>query len=387
MPKQKLKIMLALSGGVDSSVAAKILKDQGHEVVAVFLKFWHEKNEQLKTENRCCSLESYMDAKKVAEQIGLPLYTLNYTDIFKNQVADYFLAGYANNQTPSPCLVCNKKIKLGQLIQYAKNLGFDYVATGHYARLKKVKKAIQLISARDKQKDQAYFLSLLNQEELAHLLFPLGNYNKTQVRSLAKKWQLPVAEKKESQEVCFIDGPLKDFLSRNITLASGLIKNTQGKILGNHHGLALYTLGQRQGINLGGNGPYYVLKKDALKNELLVTNDKNDPLLFSKTALVKNINWLNGQEPKMPLKCLARHRYQSNLEAVSVLPFIIPDHLAENRSSVEKIQNNYVVNFKNPVRAVTPGQFIVFYKPLNFLAKHFNLYQVIGAGEIVDEIK
>lgn len=385
------KILVAMSGGVDSTVAAKILKDQGHEVVGVFLKFWHE-DEQTKSANECCSPQSFLDAKRVSDKINIPLYILNYSDIFKDEVVDYFLDSYNSNKTPSPCLICNKKVKLGQLINYAKNLGFDYVATGHYARTKirsrtlgtkSEKKEVKLITAKDIRKDQAYFLSLLNQDQLKHLLFPLGDYTKTEVRTLAKKWHLPVATKKESQEVCFIDGSVKYFLSRNLTLSSGLIKNIQGEILGTHQGLALYTLGQRQGINLGGNGPYYVVKKDSLNNDLIVTNDKNDPALLTKTAIIKNINWLSGHEPKLPMKCLAQHRYQTKLEVVSVLPFVISDRLVPQFcGSGSGIKNSYVINFKNPVRAVTPGQFIVFYKPCGILAKLKNNYEVIGAGEI-----
>lgn len=384
--------MVAMSGGVDSSVAAKILKDQGHEVVGVFLKFWHE-DEQTKSENKCCSLESFLDAKRVCAKINIPLYTLNYTDIFKKEVVDYFLNNYNSNNTPSPCLVCNKKVKLGQLINYVKNLGFDYVASGHYARTKILsralgtkseKKEVKLITAKDIKKDQAYFLSLLTQKQLQHLLFPLGNYKKTQVRALAKKWQLPVAEKKESQEVCFIHSSVQDFLTKNLTLKPGHIKNFEDKIIGAHQGLALYTLGQRQGINIGGTGPYYVLKKDSLNNDLIVTNNKNDPALFSKTAIIKNINWLSGHEPKLPLKCLARHRYQTKLEPCLV-SLSSPRKRGPQPCSPEHIQNNpstYIITFKNPVRAITPGQFIVLYKPCGILAKLKNSYEVIGAGEI-----
>ncbi|HPA25486.1 MAG TPA: tRNA 2-thiouridine(34) synthase MnmA [bacterium] len=377
------KILVAMSGGVDSTVAAKILKDQGHEVVGVFLKFWHE-DEQTKSANECCSPQSFLDAKRVCAKINIPLYTLNYNDIFKNEVVDYFLDSYNSNKTPSPCLICNKKVKLGQLINYAKNLGFDYVASGHYARLKSTNKTIKLITAKDIKKNQAYFLSLLTQEELPYLLFPLGNYTKNQVRQMAKKWQLDVTEKKESQEVCFIHSSTKEFLQKNLKLKSGLIKNLQSEILGQHQGLGLYTLGQRQGINIGGRGPYYVLKKDSLNNDLIVTNDKNDPALFSKTATIKNINWLSGHEPKLPLKCLARHRYQTKLERVCIVPIVIPAELkVATTASFNGIQKkNYKITFKNPVRAITPGQFIVLYKPCGILAKLKNNYEVVGAGEI-----
>ncbi len=230
-----------MSGGVDSSVAAKILKDQGHEVVGIFLHFWKEENKNIPLdtrptgrlqsfgreggrgdfENKCCSTEALLDARRVANKIGIPLYTLNFAGVFKKQVVDNFLDEYKKGRTPNPCVRCNKSVKLGYLIKQAKKLGFNYVATGHYAVVKKTKNQenkktkYKLYKAKDREKDQSYFLYTFNQGELKHLLFPLGKYTKKQVRGLAKKFKLPVAEKPESQEICFIQGKNhNEFLKR-----------------------------------------------------------------------------------------------------------------------------------------------------------------------------
>ncbi|PIT89795.1 tRNA 2-thiouridine(34) synthase MnmA [Candidatus Kuenenbacteria bacterium CG10_big_fil_rev_8_21_14_0_10_36_11] len=367
------KILMAMSGGIDSSVAANILKNQGHNVIGIFLKFWHENNPAYPAaENKCCSEQSFLDAKSVCQKIGIPLYSLNYEKNFKQEIVDYFLKSYEAGETPNPCIICNKKIKLGLLIKYARELGFDLVATGHYAKTslainKKQKtehahQTIKLLTTKDKKKDQSYFLYALNQNELPHLMFPLANYIKEEVRQLAKKWQLPVIEKKESQEVCFISDATKNFLKRNLKLKTGFIKTTDGKIIGEHGGLPLYTIGQRQGININ-NGPYYVIKKDLAKNELIVTDDKNDAKLLNKTAVIKNVNWISGIKPLLPLKCFGRHRYRAKLERVVV---------------TKQNTGEYLVTFKNPVRALTPGQSIVFYQPLR---KFFNKdYEILGGG-------
>jgi len=349
MKNQAKKILMAMSGGVDSSVATAILKKQGHNVVGVFLKFWQENNSLCKiSENKCCSEKSFLDAKKVCQKIGIPFYVLNYEKEFKQEVVDYFLNSYKSGNTPNPCIVCNKKIKLGLLIKYVQNLGFDALSTGHYARIKlTTNNELKLLTARDKNKDQSYFLYTLDQDELRYLIFPLGNYTKNQVRKLAKKWQLPIAEKRESQEVCFVGDSTKNFLKRNLDLEKGFIKTIDGKIIGEHGGLPLYTFGQRQGINIGGKGPYYVIKKDFKDNKLIVSNNKNDPGLFSKTALMTNVNWISDIEPDLPLKCFARHRYGAKLEPVTI-------------TEQKRPKKEYLANFKDPVRNIRRRQSIVF---------------------------
>jgi len=339
--KKKLKIAVAMSGGVDSSVAAKLLKNQGHKVAGFFLHFWKEAG--VGPENKCCSAEALSDARRVAVKIGVPLYTLNFSHRFKEQVVDNFLREYAAGRTPNPCVRCNKLIKLGHLIKQAKKLGFDYLASGHYVK----KIGNKLYQAKDKAKDQSYFLYTFSQSELKHLLFPLGGYTKEQVRSLAKKFKLPVAGKKESQEICFIPGKShNEFLRRHLKLKPGKIKTLGGKIIGTHQGLPLYTVGQRKGIEIGGSGPYYAAKSDYKKNILYVVNDGQDKNIFKNKLTVKNVNWLSGASPKS-LNCQAVIRYR---------------HPAVKCSLKKTGKTGYAVVFKEPQRAVTPGQSAVFYR-------------------------
>jgi len=375
--KQKLKIAVAMSGGVDSSVAAKLLKDQGHEVVGIFLHFWKEsKNIPLDKggkgdyENKCCSAQALLDARRVADKIGIPLYTLNFAKIFKKQVVDNFLSEYSRGKTPNSCVRCNKLVKLGFLIKQAKKLGFDYVATGHYARVKKTKKQenkkteliYKLLKARDENKDQSYFLYTFSQDELKHLLFPLGNFIKPQVRQLAKKFKLPTAEKAESQEVCFIpDKDHNEFLKRHLKLKPGktlsLLRRGEGEVLGRHDGLPLYTIGQRKGIKIGGTGPYYAAKMDYKKNILYVVNKSDDPLLYKNELLAKNVSWISDAAPKLPLKCQAVIRYH-HTPAECIITKIKPSTIHGKVLG----ENNFKIKFLKPQRAITPGQSVVFYR-------------------------
>lgn len=361
--KNKHKIAVAMSGGVDSSVAAKLLKDQGYEVAGIFLHFWKEEGIAGNFENKCCSAEALLDARRVADKIGIPLYTLNLAEIFKKRVVDNFLDEYANGRTPNPCVICNKRVKLGYLIKQAKKLGFDYVASGHYALIKKSrnqenkKTKYQLFKAKDKSKDQSYFLYTFSQAELKHLIFPLGGYTKVQVRRLAKKFKLPVAEKPESQEICFIpEKSHNEFLKRHLKLRPGLIKllATQPPfergarvVIGQHAGLPLYTIGQRKGINIGGTGPYYAAKMDYQTNNLYVVNSYDNKILYGHKLIAKNVNWLSGLRPKLPLKCQAVIRYR---------------HRPVKCIITKTSKNKFKVKFAQPRRAVTPGQSAVFYK-------------------------
>lgn len=325
-----------MSGGVDSSVAAALLKAQGFEVVGVFMKFWKE----VEGKNRCCSLEAAEKAKQVAQILGIPFYIFNFAKEFKKVVVDSFLKNYQLGLTPNPCVVCNKEIKLGLLLKRAKALGFDYVATGHYAK----KRGRKLYQSRNKEKDQSYFLWKLNQEQLKHLLFPLGDYAKKEVRQMAKELKLPVFDAPESQEICFVEKETNEFLKRHLKLKPGKIADTQGNILGNHQGLPLYTLGQRKGIGLS-NGPYWVSDKDARKNVLIVTKQEKD--LLQKKLIFQEVNWLAGQEPKLPVVLLAKIRSRSSMAKCQV-------------SSLGK--GKYEAVFKTPQKAITPGQSVVFYK-------------------------
>ena len=346
------KVVIAMSGGVDSSVAAKLLVDQGYEVVGIFLHFWTSDILDVtlaKRENKCCSTKALMDARRICTQIGIKLYTLNFKDVFKREIVDNFLNEYSEGRTPNPCVRCNKFVKLGLLIQKAQELGFEYVATGHYVISQKSKvksqKYVSLVRAKDMAKDQSYFLYALTQEQLSHLIFPLGSYSKEDVRKMARKFRLPVADKSESQEICFIPGKShNDFLKKYLKLKKGSIKTIDGLVVGEHQGLPLYTIGQRKGIEIGGIGPFYAAKMDCKKNVLYVVQDKDDPVLYSDVLTVKNANWIKiGLN--FPLKCEAVIRYHA--KAVSC--------------EVDKEKNNFVVRFIKPVRAITPGQSVVFY--------------------------
>lgn len=344
---KKKKVLVALSGGVDSAVAAKMLVNEGYQVTGVFLHFWKDDSQPMAA-NKCCSLEALNDAKKVANQIGIELYTLDFRSAFKLAVVDDFLSQYQKGKTPNPCVLCNKKVKIGKLLQYALSMGFDYVATGHYLKIKKVGRSYKLYRAKDKNKDQSYFLYTFEQQQLAHLLFPLANYTKPQVRVWAKKWRLPVAEKSESQEICFIPGKHhNDFLKKYLSLAPGDIKLLDGTTIGRHQGLSLYTIGQRRGIEIGGTGPYYAAQFDWKNNILYVVKDFSDPLLYGPKLWAKKVNWLSGKEPKLPFSCQAVIRYR---------------HEAVKCVIMKKSAKGYEVIFKQPQRAITPGQSIVFYQ-------------------------
>lgn len=346
--KKPIKVLVAVSGGVDSAVAVKILSDQGYQVSGIFLNFWRETGEK-ENENKCCSFQAQMDAKNVCLALGVPFYTFDFSKKFKEAVVDNFLDEYSIGNTPNPCVVCNKKIKIGGLIKYAQSLGFDYVATGHYARVEKDEKEIKMFRGLDKKKDQSYFLYSLNKKELSKLLLPLGSLKKPEVRKIAKRAGLLVASKGDSQEICFIPGKRhNDFLKKHLKLKSGDIKLlSSGEIIGQHQGLALYTIGQRRGIEIGGNGPYYVAKFDYQKNILNVVKNFNDPVLYCGEMKVKNINWLNQDKLKFPIKIEVVIRYRHKAVKCSV--------------SYDKKNNIAEVNFFRKQRAITPGQSAVFY--------------------------
>lgn len=350
MKKNKpLKILVAMSGGVDSSVSAQLLKNQGYDVSGVFLNFWKDESDPEKKENKCCSLESLLDAKRVAAQIGIPFFTLDFAQEFKKAVVDYFLSEYEAGRTPNPCIVCNKQIKIGLLLKKAKVMGFDGVASGHY--LKRVDKngESRIYRAKDANKDQSYFLYTFSQKEIQRLYFPLGKYTKPEVREIAAKHNLPTASKAESQDICFLSGAHSLFLKRHLKLTSGPIKHEESQeIIGQHQGLALYTIGQRKGIEIGGTGPYYVSKKDKKTNTLWVVNSWSDKLLQRKEFAVNKATWMSAQAPSLPLNCQVIIRYGHQ-----ALPC---------RVEAGKKKGELKVVLKEATRAVTAGQSAVFYQ-------------------------
>lgn len=375
--KNKIKVAVGLSGGVDSSVAAKILVDQGYDVIGFMMKFWSDATCGVSRDNACCDQKSVEDAKRVAEKIGIPVYLIDAREQFKLDVADYFVDEYKNLRTPNPCVVCNKKIKFGWFLDFAKSVGCQYVATGHYARIIRgsTNTNYKLLKGIDSKKDQSYFLHQLDQEQLSHVIFPVGEYTKEHVRALAKGWGLPVAEKRESQEVCFImDKDYRDFLRRQIPaeyFKPGKIVDKSGNIVGKHDGLINYTIGQRKGIEQIINPnvkcqmsnekldkqPLYVIGFDIEKNELIVGSDEE---IFKKEMTVRDVAWINPEfelEAKNPLSVSVKIRYRS-----------------EAAPAIIKIEDDKIkVIFKESQRAITPGQSAVFYDD----------EEVLGGGVII----
>jgi tRNA-uridine 2-sulfurtransferase len=345
------KVIVALSGGVDSAVAAALLKKQGYDLVAVYFRFTD-------------ALNSEIQAGRIAKKLNISLKIVDARREFKKQVIDYFVDSYEKGRTPNPCVVCNKEMKFRLLFDLAKKEKADCVATGHYVRIKRefpisnfqfpIKsknskselriKNYKLLQAKDRLKDQSYFLYKLNQEDLARIIFPLGKYKKSEVKIMAEKMGLPLSEN-ESQDVCFIqNNDASGFLKNNIKSKAGKIVDIEGNVLGKHKGLSLYTIGQRKGIEIGGKSPFFVLRKNARKNELVVTNDLKD--LLTKEFRVGKTNWID-LKTKFPLRAGVQIRYHAQ-----IFPAIIK----------REAGGKYAVAAKKPLRAVTGGQSAVFYK-------------------------
>jgi tRNA-specific 2-thiouridylase len=364
------KVICAMSGGVDSSVAAALLKRAGFDVIGVFMKFWKSRinadsGADLRGYNRCCSSEAEIRARKVAKILKIPFYVFDFSKEFKERIVDYFLEGYKKGITPNPCVVCNKEIKFGLLLEKALALDADFVATGHYAKIKEIREnscsnscrfAIQ--RAKDKEKDQSYFLWMLNQKQLKRTLFPIGDLTRKEVENLAKKFRLPVFKAKKSVEICFIQTTINDFLKKYLREKSGPVVEQVHygvkKIVGQHRGLWFYTIGQRKGILLSG-GPHFVLDKDLKKNLLVVTKNERD--LYKKELICKNVNWILGKEPKLPMEIKAKIRYRTEFAKATIHSTF--SHLRKCANIKNKV---YKVVFENPQRAITPGQSVVFYK-------------------------
>ena len=334
-----------MSGGVDSAVAAALLVRAGFDVIGVFMKFWTEPvvTGVCLPENRCCSDDSEMRARKTASQLEIPFYVLDIKDEFKKMVVDRFIADTKRGLTPNPCVVCNQEIKFGLLIERAHAMGADYVATGHYVQIKKTKAgAYRLLKGKDKSKDQSYFLWRLSQKQLSRIIFPVGCFDKVETRQMAKKWRLPSAKTPESQEICFAAGDMEGFLARHCGNKPGDIIDETGKVIGRHEGLWFYTIGQRKGIKLSG-GPFYVAVKDFKKNRLIVARDFKS--LGKAKAGLRDVRWVAGAAPDLPLGIKARIRYRS-----------------KDVAAVLNKNHGYELEFARPQLAVTPGQSAVFYK-------------------------
>ena len=339
------KIVVAMSGGVDSSVASALLKEQGHNVIGMMLRLWSQPGKE--GENTCCTLESLSLAEQVARQVDIPFHVIDAKQPFRDIVVNYFLESYARGETPNPCLMCNRHIRWGVLRDYALALGADFIASGHYVRLRrKAGGEIQLLRGVDRGKDQAYVLHVLNQIQLRQSLFPIGDYPKSEIRELARQFGLPVAEKADSQDLCFLSGgDYRDFLREYApqTTQPGQIVTRSGEVLGEHQGLAFYTIGQRKGLGIAASRPLYVLSKDMTTN-MLIVGAANE--LGQRELTVTEINWISGKAPSEPFRAQVKIRYTAQEAWAEVMP--------DGRKQAQ-------VTFDAPQRDITSGQAAVFY--------------------------
>lgn len=336
-----------MSGGVDSSVSALLLKEMGYDVVGISMQLWDYSQEE-DNAGSCCSIDDLHDARRVAEAIDIPFYVLNLEQTFLKEVVDYFTASYLEGNTPNPCLKCNQTLKFEVLLKKIKGMGIDYLATGHYARVSynNERDRYVLLKGRDKWKDQSYFLFTLTQEQMSSLIFPVGDYTKEQVRDMARKMGIKVADKRDSQDICFIpDGDYHNFISERMGEDSpGEIVDRNGRVVGMHSGLFRYTVGQRRGIGISAREPLYVLEVDRLNNRLVVGEEEG---LTSCGLMACDLNWIGLTALNSPIKVESRIRYR---------------HTGVN-SLVTPLNGNEEVDvrFVDAQRAVTPGQAVVFY--------------------------
>ncbi len=348
-PKKGSKIVVAMSGGVDSSVAAGWLKQRGHEVIGISLQL-HDMAAE--TENKfgtCCSLTDISDARRVANQLDIPFYVANMEDRFQSEVIDNFVHEYMNGRTPNPCVKCNEKVKFRHLMDWALDLGADYLATGHYAtvRYNSMSTEYELCKGKDFLKDQSYFLFTMNQQDLARTLFPVGSFEKDEVREIARKLNLGVANKPDSQEICFVQSrSYADFIEKKVPaefLKSGKIVDTAGNVVGEHNGLHQFTIGQRKGVGVQSKDPLYVVSLNKHSSEVMVGPEE---ALMQSKCTVSHCKWVNPPRLDQKLNCKAKIRYRSVESEVEVYPLL---------------DNRVEVRFEKPQRAITPGQALVFY--------------------------
>ena len=352
-------VVLGMSGGVDSAVSAWLLKQQGYNGIALFMHNWEETDD-----GNCTAEEDYEDVKRVSDRLGIPYYSVNFAKQYQERVFSYFLDEYKRGRTPNPDVLCNREIKFGPFLQYAKAFGADYVATGHYCGVLHENGVHFLLKAADQDKDQTYFLNQLSQEQLADVIFPLANVKKGEVRRIADELGLVNAKKKDSTGICFIgERNFRKFLQNYLPCQSGEIVDVDGKVVGEHIGLMYYTLGQRRGLGLGGTtdgcGRWFVVDKDLTNNRLVVSHG-DESVLMSKALTASSVNWIPSLPTAKKFHCNAKFRYRQPEQGVEV----------------ELMDGNRVkVTFDEPQRAVTPGQFVVFYDETRCLG-----------GGVIDEV-
>lgn len=341
------RVVVGLSGGVDSSVAAMLLQEQGYRVEALFMKNWDEADGT----GHCTIMEDLADAQAVAGRLGIPLYTVSFSGEYWDRVFAHFLAEYGAGRTPNPDILCNREIKFRAFLDHALAMGADSIATGHYARRRVTQTGAQLLRGVDENKDQSYFLHAVSGQRIARTLFPLGELHKTEVRRMAEEAGLVTHDKKDSTGICFIgERRFSDFLKTYLPAQPGPIKTPDGDVIGQHQGLMYHTIGQRQGLGIGGlNGyssePWYVAEKDLQRNILIAVQGQQHPLLYSEGLYTWSIDWVD-EAPLMPLRCVAKTRYRQ------------PDQ----HCLLEAVAEGYRVIFDEPQRAITPGQSVVFYQ-------------------------
>ncbi|HIV81205.1 MAG TPA: tRNA 2-thiouridine(34) synthase MnmA [Candidatus Salinicoccus merdavium] len=343
MDPSKTTVVVGMSGGVDSSVTAQLLKEQGYNTIGIFMKNWDDTDEF----GVCTATEDYEDVRLVAEQIGIPYYSVNFEKEYYDRVFRYFLEEYEKGRTPNPDVMCNKEIKFKAFLDHAMKLGADYVATGHYARINHDGDSVTMLRGVDNNKDQTYFLNQLSKDQLSRVMFPLGHMEKSEVRELAHKYDLATKDKKDSTGICFIgERDFKEFLSGYLPANPGRMINLDtNEDMGQHDGLMYYTIGQRQGLGIGGEGgPYFVAGKNLETNELYVVSQYENDSLYSTKLIASGINFIN--ETGDSFSCTAKFRYRQGDVPVTV-----------NKIGEDKLE----VIFDEPARAVTPGQAVVLY--------------------------
>lgn len=356
------KVVVGMSGGVDSSVSAYLLKQQGYDVIGVFMKNWEEKDEN----GHCMAEKDYEDVIKVCEQLDIPYYSINFEKEYWDKVFTYFLDEYKKGRTPNPDIMCNKEIKFKVFLDYAYDLGADYVATGHYARTREQDGEKLLLRGVDNNKDQTYFLSQLNQNQLKDIIFPIGEYQKSEVRKIAEEAGLYTAKKKDSTGICFIgEKNFREFLSKYLPAQKGKMIDLDGNVRGEHHGLMYYTIGQRHGLGIGGTKDtegeaWFVCGKDLENNVLFVCQGFHNESLYSDSLLASNLSFTSNKKLGDKFECTAKFRYRQQ----------------DSKVTVEILEADKVrVSYDPPVRAVTPGQSVVFYDK-----------EICLGGAIIDEV-